>query len=349
MKRVAIIGGGISGLASAHRILERCQETGEQIQLTLLESSDRLGGIVQTQQRDGFLIENGPDSFISDKPAALELARRLGLESHLIKTNQQFRRSFVVRNGRLRPVPRGFHLLAPGELWPFLKSDIFSWRGKARMALDLALPRARTTGEKDESLASFVRRRLGREALTRMAQPMIGGIYTADAEKLSLRATMPRFLEMERDHRSVIRALRKQDKTANSRQGPSGTSGARYSLFLSFEGGMQLLTDRLAERILEMATGTSDETPLRLGTTVQSLALENAGASNDTQAVWKIRTDKGEKLAADALCLAVPSHVSAALLRVVDTELAAQLSEIPYASSATLNLGLPPRRHSASA
>lgn len=342
MKRVVIIGGGITGLAAAHRILERSQQSGKRIQLTLLESSDRLGGIVQTHQRDGFLIESGPDSFISDKPAALELARRLGLESHLIETNQDFRRSFVVRDGRLRPVPRGFHLLAPGEILPFLKSDIFSWRGKARMALDLALPRAKANGSSDESLASFVRRRLGHEALTRMAQPMIGGIYTADAEKLSLRATMPRFLDMERDHRSLIRALRKQGKKSASREVSSGTSGARYSLFLSFDRGMQLLTDKLADRILELHSqvpiAKPAEPPVRMSTTVESLGLGNQEASNDAQPVWQVRTVKGEALEADAVCLAAPSHVSASLLRNVDPELASQLSDISYASSATLNL-----------
>ena len=249
MKRVVIIGGGISGLAAAHRLLERNLESPEKIDLTLLEGSDRLGGIVQTHERDGFLLETGPDSFISEKPAALELARRLGLDSRIIETNSEHRRSFIVRQGRLLPVPEGFHLLAPSRFWPFVKSDIFSWPGKARMALDLLLPRRTMNGNvEDQTLADFVRRRLGREALDRMAQPMVGGIYTADPEQLSLRATMPRFLEMERKHRSVIRALRRTGSSPTVREG-SDTSGARYSLFLSFDRGMQVLTDTLAERI----------------------------------------------------------------------------------------------------
>ena len=247
MKRVVIIGGGITGLAAAHRLLERSHESRKQVNLTVVEAGGRIGGIVQTCERDGFLLESGPDSFISEKPAALELVKRLGLESQLIETNNHHRRSFIVRAGRLRPVPEGFHLLAPSRLWPFVKSDIFSWSGKARMALDLLLPRRDVNGNNaDESLAEFVRRRLGTEALERMAQAMVGGIYTADPERLSLQATMPRFLEMEREHRSLIRALRKQ----NSRTVPEGarserrpetssqTSGARYSLFLSFDRGM---------------------------------------------------------------------------------------------------------------
>src|SRR3977135_1402717 len=234
MKRIVIIGGGISGLAAAHRVLERSRETGQPVDLTILEAGPRVGGIVQTHDRDGFLLETGPDSFISEKPAALDLVRRLGLESHLIETNENYRRSFVVRQGRLLPVPEGFHLLAPSQLWPFLRSEIFSWPGKARMALDLVLPRRRLNGRDDddasadESLAEFVRRRLGNEALERVAPPVAGGIYPADPERLSLRATMPRFLAMEREHRSLIRALRKQSR-APGVSGGRGARGARYS------------------------------------------------------------------------------------------------------------------------
>ncbi|MBC8029821.1 MAG: protoporphyrinogen oxidase [Pyrinomonadaceae bacterium] len=337
-----MIGGGITGLAAAHRVLERCHESGRQVDLTLLEASGRVGGIVQTHERDGFLLESGPDSFISEKPAALELARRLGLETNLIETSDNHRRSFVVRRGRLRPVPRGFHLLAPGELWPFVKSDIFSWRGKARMAMDLVLPRRNTNGAAEESLADFVRRRLGSEALERMAQPMIGGIYTADPEKLSLRATMPRFLEMEHEHRSLIRALRKQSRSPIVREGvAAGTSGARYSLFLSFDRGMQLFTDKLAERISGlkfklMADGAQSAGSIRVNTAVEALALENPDGR--MQPTWTIRTRRGETLAADALCLALPAYACAELLGTVDEQLATELDGISCASSATLNL-----------
>src|SRR2546426_9981874 len=167
MKHIVIIGGGITGLAAAHRLLERSHELRKQVQLTLIEASSRVGGIVQTRERDGFLLENGPDSFISEKPEALELAKRLGLESNLIETNRDYRRSFIVRQGRLLPVPEGFHLIAPARLWPFFTSGIFSWLGKARMTLDLVLPRSGPNGNAEESLAQFVRRRLGREALER--------------------------------------------------------------------------------------------------------------------------------------------------------------------------------------
>jgi oxygen-dependent protoporphyrinogen oxidase len=343
MKHVVIIGGGISGLAAAHRLLERNHESGKQIAVTVFEAGSRLGGTVQTRERDGFLLESGPDSFISEKPAALALIKRLGLESHLIETNQHHRRSFIVREGRLRPVPEGFHLLAPSRLWPFVKSDIFSWSGKARMALDLLLPRRELNGnDVEESLAEFVRRRLGSEALERMAQPMVGGIYTADPERLSLQATMPRFLEMEREHRSLIRALRKQNSRRVSEDNQSETSGARYSLFLSFDRGMQVLTDTLEERISsfgsQIPTGAdSGQTSIRVNTAVDSITLEYGDGEQLPK--WKLTTSGNETLFADAICLALPAYVSSRLLSIVDPQLTAVLAEISYASSATINLG----------
>lgn len=326
MKHVVIIGGGITGLAAAQRVLECSQHSGKQVDLTLLEASSRVGGIVKTRERDGFLLEDGPDSFISEKPAALALLKRLDLESQLLETNEQNRRSFIVRKGRLLSVPEGFQLLAPSRLWPFITSEIFSWTGKARIALDLLLPRREQNGEDDESLAEFVRRRLGREALERMAQPMVGGIYTADPERLSLRATMPRFLEMEREHRSLIAALRRSTSSAESNK----ASGARYSLFLSFARGMQVLTDALEQKI-------SGQTSIRLNTTVKSVELQHQVTGRPPG--WKLTTGGNETIVADAICLALPAYISSDLLSKFDSQLAAELSEISYASSATINLG----------
>jgi oxygen-dependent protoporphyrinogen oxidase len=281
-----------------------------QTNVTLIEASPRLGGTIQTEHRDGFLIERGPDSFISEKPEAVQLAKRLGLESQLIQTNEEYRRSFIVRNGRLRAVPEGFQLLAPSRIWPFLTSDIFSFGAKARIAMELFLPRKSTNGTQDESLASFVRRRLGREALERMAQPMVGGIYTADPETLSLRATLPRFLDMEREHRSLILAMLRQGQAQKS-----GTSGARYSLFLSFDRGMQVLVDELA----------SVKADVRLNTRVESLKFDRT---------WNITTNTGERFEAESVCLAVPAYIAASLL---NGSVAAKLNQIKYASTATIN------------
>lgn len=311
MNRIVIIGGGISGLAAAHRVLELNQAA----QVTILEASDRLGGTIQTEHREGFLLERGPDSFISEKPHAIALAKRLGLESQLIQTNEEYRRSFIVRDGRLRAVPEGFQLMAPSRMWPFITSDIFSIPGKVRMAADLLLPRKSANGSTDESLASFVRRRLGEEALTRMAQPMVGGIYTADPETLSLRATLPRFLDMEQKHRSLILAMLRLGRAQKT-----GTSGARYSLFVSFERGMQTLVEPL----------TQIKADLRLSTRAQRLTFDHG---------WTITTDKDEQIKADAVCLAVPAYVAASLLEDTHKQLAQKLREIKYASTATINFG----------
>src|SRR5436305_3018906 len=322
--RVVIIGGGISGLAAAYRLLEQRAQSNRKFEILLLEASAHLGGIIRTERRDGFLLEGGPDSFISEKPEAVALAKRLGLESHLIETNEEYRRSFIVRDGKLHAVPEGFQLLAPTRFWPFVTSAIFSWQGKARMALDLILPRrASVNGSDDETLAQFVRRRLGREALERMAQPMVGGIYTADPELLSLRATMPRFLEMEREHRSLIRAMWKTRRRLNATE-MRGTSGARYSLFLSFDEGMQTLSDALAARLKDVS--------IRLNTKAESLSFDEESRR------WKIHTSAGETINADAACLALPAYASAKLLRATEAQLADELDAIPYASTATVNL-----------
>jgi oxygen-dependent protoporphyrinogen oxidase len=321
--RAVVIGGGISGLAAAHRLLERSREANRPLEILLLEAGARTGGVIRTKRCDGFLLEAGPDSFISEKPAAIRLAERIGINSHLIETNASNRRSFIVRNGRLRPVPEGFQLLAPSRFWPFVTTGIFSWTGKARMALDLLLPRRNAVnGIDDESLAQFVRRRLGREALERMAQPMVGGIYTADPEQLSLRATMPRFLEMERADRSLIRAMWKQRRRQSNAESKS-TSGPRYSLFLSFDGGMQMLVDELARQLPEGS--------LKLNTRVEQITFD------DVNSRWKIQA-LDENFVADAVCIALPAYGASALLRETNAELADELQAIPYASTATVNL-----------
>src|SRR6266851_1291740 len=200
--KLAIVGGGIAGLAAAHRACELAREGGLDLELSLFEASDRLGGTIQTERRDGFLVECGADSFLSEKPWALELCRRIGLEAKLVRTDDRFRR--------------------------------FSWPGKLRMALDLVLPRGL---DPDESLSAFVRRRLGRQALERVAQPLVAGIYTADPDLLSLAATMPRFLELERRERSLILALWRAARRAPAENREA--SGARWSLFVTFAEGME--------------------------------------------------------------------------------------------------------------
>ena len=325
--RIAVVGGGISGLAAAHRILELSKQLNRTVDFQLLEAGGRLGGVIHSSRRDGFLLEGGPDSFISEKPWALSLCHRLGLESSLIGTGDSHRRSFIVREGKLQPVPDGFYLLAPTRIWPTITTPIFSWAGKIRMSADLVLPRKkRSSATEDESLADFVRRRLGQEALERMAQPMIGGIYTADPEELSLRATMPRFLDMEQKHRSLILAIWRQgQKTRNSQNHEA--AGPRYGLFVSLDQGMVRLVEELRKRL--------PPDSIHLNTQVSALRKNPSGRQ------WILDLSNGTQLEADAVCLALAAFQSADLVQGFDRQLAARLRSIRYASTATVNLGYP--------
>ena len=317
-KRAVVIGGGITGLAACYRLQHEAAQRGVPLDVTLLEATARVGGVIRTEHRDGFLLEHGPDAFISTKPAAKAICEELGIADQFIGTNPKVRRSFVLRNGELHPVPEGFYMMAPGAFKPFLKSPLFSWRGKLRMAMELFMPRrGRDT---DEAVAHFVRRRLGTEAFTRIAQPMIGGIYTSDAENLSLKATFPRFLEMENAHGSIIRALRAQKKQAA--QTNQGTSGPRYSLFLSFKSGMQTLVDTLTEAL----SGC-----IKLGAKVECIQHTHGIG-------WSVSLANGEILHSELLCLALPALQAGVLVKNVSTPLATQINAIPYASSATVNL-----------
>jgi oxygen-dependent protoporphyrinogen oxidase len=313
--KVVVVGGGITGLAAAHRAVEVARERGASLDLTLLEARDRLGGTIASERTDGFLVESGPDSFLSEKPWALALCRRLGVEDRLVRTDDRFRKVWVWHGGRLHALPDGFQLLAPTRLGPFVTSSLFSWPGKLRMALDLVLPRG--AGD-DESLGGFVRRRLGAEALQRVAQPLVAGIYTADPDDLSLAATMPRFLELERRERSIIWALWR----ATRRAPQPGTGGARWSLFVTFEDGMEELVATLAGRLPPGAAVVKRR--------VTGVERRDEG--------WRVGADGGP-VDADRVIVASESHAAARMLRYVDPALSALLGEIAYSSAATVTLG----------
>jgi len=313
MRHVVVIGGGIAGLAAAHRLKELAGEHDNPLAVTLLERSNRLGGPIQTVHQDGFVIECGADSFLSEKPWALALARRLGLEDQLIPTGE-LRRTMVVCRGRLTEIPLGFNLLAPIDLMPVLRSPILSLRGKLRLILEPVIPRR--FANDDESIASFVCRRMGREVLERLAQPLAAGIYTGDPAVLSIEATLPRFAEMESHYGSVIRGLKAVQKKTAARK----VSGARWSLFLSFTRGMQTIVDALAHELPDV---------IRMNTGAKSLAL--AGTK------WRIGLSDGTAVDADAVICTARAGDAAALIQPLDSELASRLGRIGYTSAATVN------------
>jgi oxygen-dependent protoporphyrinogen oxidase len=320
--RVAIVGGGLAGLSAAHRLHELCAREQRRHELVLYESSPHWGGIVGTQIIGGYRVEVGADSFITNKPWAVDLCRRLGIDDRLIPTDARYRRSLVLRNGKPVPVPEGFQLLAPLSVGAVLRSPIFSWLGKMRMAWEYFVPRGRNDG--DESLASFVRRRFGREALDRLIQPLVGGIYTSDPEKLSLRATMPRFLEMEQSHGSLIRALRAQQRAGRGED--ASASGARYGLFATLAGGISEFVETLAKSVSSQAT-------VHCGTEVHSLTQNGEGRG------FVLQLSDGQQEPFDAVVLAVPAYRAAQLMADFASSAAGMLKQIEYASTAIVVSG----------
>ena len=307
------------------------------LRVALFEAGPRLGGVIHTESLADCLVELGADSFITNKPWAIDLCHRLGLADRLLSTDPRYRQAVVLRNGNPVPVPDGFMLMAPAKIWPVIASPIFSPLGKLRMGLERWIPSR--TDQADESVASFVRRRLGREALDRLVQPLVAGIYTSDPEKLSLRATLPRFLEMERNYGSLIRAARSgphagngsaANGTATSAHGPE--SGARYGLFVALQAGMSELVDALACRI--KAGGE-----IHLDARVSGL---NRLASPQDGFSLAFESDEGSSTHAtdfDAVIMALPADRAAELVWPLDSMLGGALGEIEYASSAIVCTG----------
>jgi oxygen-dependent protoporphyrinogen oxidase len=320
MHRVVVIGAGITGLAAAHRIRELAAEREFSLEVIVLDRAAQAGGPLATVRRDGFTIETGADSFLTEKPQAGELARRLGLGDKLIPTREEFRRTRVVHNGRLVDIPDGFSLMAPSRLGPVIRSKLFSPAAKLRIALEPFVPKRKD--RRDESLAAFVTRRLGREVLERVAQPLAGGIYTADPSRLSIAATTPRFVEMEQRHGSVIRGLRIAERARVAAGAKaSGTSGARWTLFATLRDGIGALADALASSLGEC---------VRLGVEVKQIALRADGCT--------IVTESGEEISADAVICTAPAYAAARMIRAADPRLADLLGAISYASAATVNM-----------
>ncbi len=320
MTRLVIVGGGIAGLATAYYAEKAARDAGIDLKLTLVERDNRLGGKIDTDTSDGFIIEGGPDSFITQKPWAIELARELGLGDRLMGTNDARRAVYVLRGGKLRKMPDGMLLIIPTRFMPFVTSDLISWPGKIRMGMDLFIP-ARME-DSDESLADFIRRRLGQEALDVLAEPMMAGIHVSDAETLSLQATFPRFIDTERKYGSLTRGMIAARKARTAAASKHGGNGQATTVFMTLKGGLQELVTALEDAI----QGT-----IITGQGVQRVTRTESG--------YTLALDDGRTLDADAVVLATPAFVSAAMLREMNADLAARLDAIRYVSTATVSLG----------
>lgn len=316
MKRVVVVGGGITGLAAAYRLVRLRDQHALELEVTLLEGSNRFGGKIRTERVGSQVVEAGPDSFLTTKPEAVQLAREIGLGNRLLPTAHDSKDVYVYLRGGLRRLPEGLMLLAPTKVWPFLRSDLMSLKGKLRMGLERVLPPG---GGDDESLADFTRRRLGQEALESIVEPLLAGIYAGDAERMSLKSTFPQFAEMERRYGSVIRGLRAAARAA--RPGGSGLTP-----FASFHGGLEELVEALARGL--------GEASLRTGVPVRKISKDGAG--------FRLETSEGD-FRAEAVILALPASESAGALEAVDPGLAGKLRELQAVSTATVTLGFVPK------
>ncbi len=315
MKRIAIVGGGISGLSAAFEIEEYRRNSGSAVDYVLYESSARLGGVLRTEKIDGCVVEAGPDSFISEKPWAADLCRELGLGDQLIGSNDADRKTYILVRGRLIPMPDGLMFMVPTKILPTGFSPLFSWKTKLRMAQELLHPPRSADG--DESVASMVERHYGAEMVDRLADPLLSGVYGGEAESLSVRAVLPRFAEMERKYGSLGKAM-----LAARKKIPAAKAQVARPLFTSLHDGMQ----HLAESVIARLTPES----LRTNSSVGTVQPEASG--------WNVVNESGAERF-DAVIIALPARAASMVLRECGPELAGELGAIQYSSSITVALG----------
>lgn len=341
-----MLGGGIAGLAAAHT-LARARQSGAPIEEFVIEASDRLGGVVRSEQVQGFLVEGGPDSFLTEKPEAAALCRELGLGNSLLGSNDALRRTYILHRGRLVPLPEGFQLFIPARLWPIITTPLLTPRGKLAAAMERF--RGRPPSDRgrpsenmgtDESVADFVRRHFGSEVLENIADPLLAGVFGGDSKALSARSALPRLWEMERTYGSLIRGMletRKQRRAREARTGASVPTLGRDSpppaappLFMTLKGGLAQIVEELKKRLANS----------RVSLGQRAIAIERV--SLGVGKGYRIRCDVGASGSvahkADAIILALPAYECGRLLSTLDSALAESLQAIPYASALTLAL-----------
>ncbi len=331
MKRIIIIGGGVAGLGAAYKI-HRAASEGHDLDFLLFERDNRLGGKIQTEivpdpSGEGvFIVDGGPDCFLTEKPACHRIAKLLGIFEDELPTDDSKRRIWILSRGRLHALPDGVMMFAPTKLLPFITTGLFSWPGKIRMAIDLFIPPKKVNpGElNDETLESFVVRRMGRECLDRLAEPLVGGVHASDPKQMSLAATFPRLLEMEQNYGSLIKGFliaRRRVERMRKKYPPKPGQRPR-TFFTSFAKGMQQLTDRMAE-----AVGLDK---IRLGVEVTFIQRHD-------QNKWRVKLSDESIVDGDAVILATESWSAEPLIRSIDQTIADALAGIPCSSSATIS------------
>ena len=314
MTDTLIIGGGISGLSAAY-YLAKCGA-----QATIVESRERLGGVIQTERVEGCVLEQGPDSFLSIKPAAVELIRELGLGDEVIGSNDHLRKTYVQRDGRLIALPDGLMLMVPTKILPLLGTRLLGWRTKLRMGMELLrAPKPKTD---DESVAAFITEHYGAEAVDYLAEPLLSGVYGGDPRALSVSAVLPRFVELAAKYGSLTRGVLAERAKAAGARAHGGKAPTPAPLFRTLKGGLGQMVDAIASRIEGKATVLRG----------RAEGIERIAPG------FRVRGD-GAWIEAKNVVVACEAHSGATLLGGVDMRLAELLGGVPYSSSMTVALG----------
>jgi protoporphyrinogen/coproporphyrinogen III oxidase len=323
MPKIIIIGGGIAGLAAAVHLKAGARSHGKSVDVLLLEKNGRIGGKILTEKHNGFLVEGGPDSFLPEKVWSVNLARHLGLEPEMLPSNDEFKGTFIFSRKELHSLPEGVMLMVPTSFWPMAKSHLISWPGKLRMGMEVFVPKRKFV--EDESLASFVTRRLGRECLEKIAEPLVAGIHTSNPDNMSVLATFPRFVQMEQKSGSLILGMLAslKNRPHATLSGPPPKPGApKMTYFMSFKNGMQTLSQACADYI--------GKESIRLGAGVKAVEPKGKG--------YAVMLESGETLDADHVMIASAAYDAAAMVKGFDETLAAQMNKIEWSSSATVSV-----------
>lgn len=327
MKNIVIIGGGISGLTTSYNLSKllhdgACALKASEVSITLVDAKDKPGGNIITEIKDGFLIEGGPDCFLSEKPWAMALCKEVGLSESLLPTSKPRGKTFVLSRGKLHLLPEGVILMVPTKMLPMITSTLISFTGKIRMGLELFVPKKKDN--KDESLGEFVRRRLGQEALDKIAEPLVAGVHAGDPDTMSVRSSFPKFVELEEKHGSLIRGMLARMKQVRSLMKKRPKSARPVTMFMTLKGG-------LTELVVTLLSKIKGQVDVKSGVKVDSLTKgEGKG--------YSLKLSNGEEIKADVVVISTPAYVAADLLKDTAPAVTDGLKTIPYVSTATVSI-----------